>query len=254
MMTLSIAWIVPALTLVAQQPIASPPVAEQAAIAGGQNILEEIACAPTSVDAPAVAPLHVSGGYVHGRLMFGPGEPLIVHGGSKQGVQTGQVYYVRRYVHDWFGAVSPDAEPVGVHTAGWVTIVDVKDDMAVAQVTHACDGVIDGDFLEPYADPVVPTAVPGVAPDYTNPARIFMGDDKLQTGAAGTLMLINRGTDQGVRAGQSLTIFRETLEGTGPVFDVGRGTVLLVRPKTSLIRVDASRDAVYLGDMAALHR
>jgi hypothetical protein len=81
-----------------------------------------------------------------------------------------------------------------------------------------------------------------------------MADEMLQTGAAGTLMLINRGSDHGVRAGESLTIFRETLAGDGPVLDVGRGTILSVRPQTSLIRIDSSRDAVYIGDLAAIHR
>jgi hypothetical protein len=75
----------------------------------------------------------------------------------------------------------------------------------------------------------------------------------MQTGAAGTLMLINRGSDHGVHAGQSLTIFRDTVAGAGPVFEVGRATILSVRPQTSLIRVEASRDAVYIGDLAAIH-
>ena len=35
-------------------------------------------------------------------------------------------------------------------------------------------------------------------------------------------MLVNRGSDHGVRAGQTITIFRETLNGQGPLVDVGR--------------------------------
>jgi len=248
-MTLSIAWVVPALTLVAQQPPVEP-----VPVAGGQNIAEEIACAPISLAAPPTVGLHVSGGYVHGRIMFGPGEPLIVNAGMKQGLQKGQVYYVRRYVRDMFTPASLDFTPVSVHTAGWVTIVDVKDEVGVAQVTHACDGILDGDYLEPYTEPVTPTAALGGTPDYDHPARIVMADEKMQSGSAGTLMLINRGSDQGVRAGQALTIFRPTLDGAGPLLEVGLGTILSVRPQTSLIRVDSSRDAVYIGDLAAIHR
>jgi hypothetical protein len=68
------------------------------------------------------------------------------------------------------------------------------------------------------------------------------------------MMLINRGTDHGLRAGQTLTIYRETMNGLGPVLNVGTGTILSARPETSLFRIDASHDAVYVGDKAAIHR
>jgi len=233
-----------ALMLVGQEP----------AIAGGQNIREQIACAPMSLPAPPLGGMRVSGGYVHGRIMFGPGEAVIVNAGAKQGVQKGQMYYVRRHVRDNFTPASVDFTPVSIHTAGWVTIVDSKDDLSVATVTHACDGILDGDYLEPFTDPVVPPPALGGEPDYDHPARLVMADERLQTGSAGTLMLINRGTDHGVRAGQMLTIFRPTMNGAGPLLTVGQATILTARPQTSLVRIDASRDAVYIGDLAAIHR
>jgi hypothetical protein len=67
-------------------------------------------------------------------------------------------------------------------------------------------------------------------------------------------MLIDRGSDHGVRAGQAITIYRESLKGEGPNIDVGRATVLSVRPQTALVRIESSREAVYVGDMAAIHR
>jgi hypothetical protein len=253
-MTLPIALLIPALTLVAQQPSPQRPAVEQVIVAEGQSGVEDIACGPASLPAPPAAGLRVSGGYQHGRIMFGPGDSLFVNAGARQGLQKGQVYYARRHVRDMFTPAAPDFTPISIHTAGWVTIVDVKDDMSVAQVTHACDGIVNGDYLEPYVAPVAPPPAPGGQPDYEHPARIVMADETMQTGSAGTLMLINRGSDHGVRAGQNLTIYRDTLNGAGPVIDVGRGTILSVRPQTSLIRVDSSHDAVYIGDMAALHR
>ena len=68
-------------------------------------------------------------------------------------------------------------------------------------------------------------------------------------------MLMNRGSDHGVRAGQRLTIYRETLGGQGPIVDVGRGDRAERRtPQSSLVRIDSSRDAIYLGDLVAIHR
>lgn len=249
------AWIASALAIVATPTLAEAQQPGPArTVARAQNVAEEIACAPATLDAPPTPALRVSGGYEHGRLMFGPGESLLVDAGSRQGVQNGQVYYVRRYVRDMFTPAWPDFTPVSIHTAGWVTIVDTKADAAVAQVTHACDGILDGDYLEPYTEPEIPPASPDGQPDYAHPARIVLADERLQAGAAGTLMLINRGSDHGVRAGQSLTIYRETLAGAGPILDVGRGTILSVQPHTSLMRIDSSNDAVYIGDLTALHR
>ena len=245
---MTIAWMLPALTLIIQPATAAQPPA------AGENVAEEIACAPMSLAAPPQQSLRVSGGYVRGRMMFGPGEPVLVNAGTKQGLRKGQVYFVRRYVQDMFTPASIDFTPVSIHTAGWVTIVDARDDMAVAEITHACDGILDGDYLEPYAAPVVPTPETGGTPDYDHPARVVMGDETMQTGSPGALMLLNRGSDHGVHAGQTLTIYRATREGAGPSLDVGRGTIIAVRPQTSVMRIDESRDAVYIGDLAAIHR
>ena len=81
-----------------------------------------------------------------------------------------------------------------------------------------------------------------------------MADERRQTGYPGLVMLMNRGSDHGVRAGQTLTIYRETLNGQGPILDLGRATVLSVTPQSSLMRIDSSREAIYIGDLVAIHR
>jgi hypothetical protein len=218
------------------------------------DLLEQISCAPTGLPLPPLAGLRVLGGYVHGRIMFGPGDAVIINAGTSQGVRKGQQYFVRRPVHDASVKQPKIGALYGIHTAGWVTVVDAKDTMAVATVTHACDGVFEGDYLEPYVNPVMPSPALGGTPDYAHPGRIVLADERRQTGYAGLVMLMNRGSEDGVRGGQTLTIYRETLNGQGPVIDVGRGTVLSVTPQSSLVRVDSSREAVYLGDLVAIHR
>ena len=234
-----------ALTLLSQSQV--PVSYEQAA-------REQIACAPISLPARPTAGLRVISGAVPGRYLFGPGDGVIVNAGSAQGLQKGQQYFVRRYVHDQFTPMYTGTPSHSVHTAGWITIVDAKNDLSVATVSHACDGIIEGDYLEPFVDPVYPPAALAGAPYFDHPGRIVMGDEKRQIGAGNSLMLMNRGTDHDVRAGQTVTIFRETMGGKGPVLAVGQGTVLSVRPQTSLIRIDGSREAVYLGDLVAIHR
>lgn len=233
--------------LLAQAPALAP-------LAPSQTTREQIACAPINLPGKPVAGIQVIGSYVRGRIMFGPSEALVINAGSAQGIQQGQRYFVRRYVNDNFTPASLDFTPHSVHTAGWVTIVETKADMAVATVTQACDGILVGDYLEPFVDPVYPPAALGGAPDFEHPGRLVLADEKRQTGSAGSLFLMNRGTDHDVRAGQTITIYRETMEGAGPILDVARATVLNVRPNTSLIRIDSSREAVYIGDLTAIHR
>ena len=227
---------------------------QEPAVAGGQDILERVACAPISATEMPTAALRIVGSADHGRITFGPGDAVVVNAGAEQGMKKGQVYYVRRHVRDNFTPVALDFTPISIHTAGWVTIVETKDYVSIASVTHACDGIMYGDYLEPFTSPVVPPPALSGEPDYANPARIVMGDERRQMASEGMMVLINRGTEQGVRAGQTVTIYRPTMEGLGPVVDLGRATILSVRPKTSLIRIDSSRDAIAIGDLAAINR
>jgi hypothetical protein len=283
--------------LLAQAPAAQtqPPVVSAAAPAVSTDATrEQIACAPASLPGAPVAGLRVVGGNVRGRIMFGPGDPLVIDAGTAQGIQNGQRYFVRRYLHDQFTPASAEFTPHPVHTAGWVTVVETRDNMAIATVTHACDGITVGDYLEPFVDPVIPAEAVSGHPDFDHPGRLVMSDEKRQSGAAGMLMLMNRGSDHGVRAGQTVTIYRqpdlksvyEEMTGgaygaygtamsatgpgktkgkkgaagsqpaapTGPIFDVGRATVLSVQAQTSLVRIDSTRDAVVIGDFVAIHR
>jgi hypothetical protein len=82
----------------------------------------------------------------------------------------------------------------------------------------------------------------------------LLGDDRRQMGATGDLMVFDRGSDHGVRNGQRLTIFRETVGGAGPVARVGEATAMIVSPETTVIRIDRSTDAIYVGDLIAIHR
>jgi hypothetical protein len=184
--------------------------------------------------------------------MFGPGDAVIIYAGEH--VQRGQQFIVRRPILDASRKQPKAGALYGVHTAGWLTVVDVKDMMAVATVTHACDGILAGDYLEPFAPPVLPGEALAGAPDYGHPGQIVLADERRQTGYPGLVMLMNRGSDHDVRAGQLLTIYRETLGGLGPILDVGRATVLRVSAQSSLIRIDSSREPVYLGDLVAIHR
>ncbi len=251
---------------------ATPPPARTRSQLESPEATEKLqtACAPGAVLIAPAMPLRVIGGYERGRLLFGPNDTLIIGAGTRQGLRSGQEYLVRRVVNDQFTPMTAASVLVSIHTAGRIRVTDARDEMSIASVTQACDGVMTGDYLEPFTETAVTTAIEGGTPDYSHPAQLVLADERRQTGVTGDLMLIDRGGDDSVRAGQRLTIFRQTgfalsqagyssmpmpkVSGNGPILNVGEATVLNVRPKTSLVRIDTARDVVYIGDMVALHK
>jgi hypothetical protein len=254
MLPFLVALSVPALTA-AQTPAPPARTRPQVENTTGATDAAQLACAPAAVLVAPAMPLRVAGGTEHGKYMFGPNDRMVIGAGTKQGLQTGQEYFVRRVVHDQFSPMAAASVLTSIHTAGWVRITDASDDVSIATVMHACDGVLEGDYLEPFVDPGAPPASASEGrPDYAHPARLVLADERRQSASAGMLMLIDRGTDQEIRPGQRLTVFRQSLDGRGPVTTVGLATVLSVRPQTSLVRIDTSDDAVLIGDMVAVHR
>jgi hypothetical protein len=216
---------------------------------------EQLQCAPQMLPTAPLPGMRVIGNADRNRTMFGTGDRLIIDAGTTQGIHAGQQFFVRRRVNDQFiGGASSDQGPVSIHTAGWVTVLEVRENTSVAEVTHACDGVIKGDYLEPFVDPADPPSAIQGSPDYEHSGRIVMGDERRQMGSAGTLMVLDRGSEGDIRPGQTVTIFRDTIGGVGPFYEVGRGTVVSVRPQSAVLRLDNTREAVFVGDRAAINR
>ena len=240
--------------------ILSVPALAQAQDASGRAVARdyaaEVACGARAAAAPADMSLRISAGRERGKSLFGPGDALVIKGGTPQSVKVGQEYYVRRVVPDRFLAPGRDGAPTSsIHTAGWVRIVEVHDDSAIATITKVCDAIEEGDYLEPFLKPAVPSmaAVPG-EPDFSDPGRLVLGDERRQMAAQGDMMVLDRGSDHGLRAGQRLTVFRNTASGTGPVARIAEATAMVVHPETTIIRIDKTTDAVLVGDLVAIHR
>jgi hypothetical protein len=215
----------------------------------------ELACAPNAVETVPPVTMTVLGGQVAKKVLFATGETLIVSAGATHGLRTGQEYFVRRVVPDRFTrGVSDGITLHSIHTAGWVRISEVLENTASAVVINACDAVIKGDYLEPFEMPVVPARATAGEPDFRNPGRLIMGDDRRQMGSVGSLLVFDRGSDHGLRPGQRVTIYRPAVGAAGPIVRVGEGTAMVVHPETTTLRIDISSDSVYVGDLVAIHR
>lgn len=214
----------------------------------------EIICAPGSTLTPPVETMKVIGGTERRKQLFGTGETILVNAGTSGGIQTGQHFFVRRVVQDRHAEATADIQPRSIHTAGWVTIVEAEADVSVATIEEACDGVQEGDFLQPLALPEAGAAVAAGVPDFAHPGQVILGDDRRQLGASGSLMVVDRGSDHGVRAGQRVTVFRPTVAGTGPVVAIGEAVIVSTQAESSVMRIRTSREAIQVGDKIALHR
>lgn len=243
------------LTVVLAALPGSPGTAQSRRPLATRGVSTDLVCGPqASLTAPSTA-IRVAGGAERAKTLFAPGDVVIINAGSAQGLQAGQRFYARRVIEDRFTVKTTEKPPFSIHTAGWLTIVDVQATTSTATISEACDGVVEGDYLAPFVLPPPAGDVAAGEPDFERPARLILADDRRQVGGGdGSLMVIDRGSDHGLRAGQRLTIFRRTLDGAGPVATIGRAVVVSTQFETSTIRVDASREAVQVGDLVAIHR
>ena len=231
----------------------------------------DVACAPALLpekyDKKNVPQLRVVGVQDPAiRELLGPGDTLVISGGSNAGLEAGQRFFVRRVVAAT--AVFGPAPRATIHTAGWVQILGVDTTVSTATVMHACDGILFDDYLEPYVAPMIAARpLPGSMPVYDNMGRIVTGIEGLHTAGAGNVMTIDRGSNSGVVLGQRYIVFRDKrdqhIETVGrskpfalvannaPLVEVGEVLVVAVRADDATVQVVASRDAIAHGDLIA---
>jgi hypothetical protein len=220
-----------------------------------RDVPRELACGVQSAVTTPLPAMRIIGGNEPRKTQFAPGDAVRINAGTAQSLKVGAEYFVRRVVADRFTEPRPKFFPVSIHTAGWLKITEAQADNAVGTITFTCgDSVIEGDYLAPFEAPAAaPKPLPEGKPDFANPGQLILADERRQLGAPGVLMVLDRGTDHGLKPGQRLTIFRRSKEGSQPVV-VGTATAMVIRGDTSLIRIETVSDVVYVGDLVAIHR
>jgi hypothetical protein len=169
-----------------------------------------LACAPTLVFERPLASLLITGGQdASTRHGFHPGDLITINGGSDNGVEVGQEYYVRR-VQAPRGTGISRATPATLRTAGWVRVYAVDKTMSLVTVSHACDTIDIGDYLEPFAAPDPPTPDPHPAkPQKDNYGHLLMGVDRRTMFARNDFVTIDRGSDHGITLGARFMVYRD---------------------------------------------
>jgi hypothetical protein len=215
----------------------------------------ECASSVTNSDLPEPL-LRITGGRTpEARTVFGARDMVLIDGGTKAGVSIGNDYYIRRSAT--FGA----GRRTGVHpstTIGRLKILSVNDTAAIALIEMMCDEVTAGDYLEPYAAPVLPEGVDRVdtagKPDFSAFGRVLFGQEERLIGAVGDFMIADVGQENGVAPGTRFEIYRDLQVDRLPLVPIGEAIAVSVTPKTSLIRITASGDAIRGGDLLVQRR
>ncbi len=213
-----------------------------------------VACAPPPVVArePLDAPRIMGSQDVVNRTSFGTPELLVISAGSNHGMQVNQQYFVRRLFRT--AETHNDKLPHMVHTAGWIHIVAVNEEMAIARPDHVCSELRAGDFLEPFEAPVLPAGdifapVTRGEQDFKNYSRVISGPyDKLAAGT-GEFIAIDHGSDRDIAVGAHFAIWRDLQIGGLPLTAVGEATAVSVGPSRAMLLVTRTRDAVFKDDI-----
>jgi hypothetical protein len=217
------------------------------------------ACAPPAVQTGTPHALRiVSSQDTVPRTVYGPRDLLIVNGGTDAGIQLGSAFYVRR--SSGTGAVYGMPADSDVITDGWIRIVAVNDSSSIARIERSCGAVFSGDYLEPFeAPPVVTVADSPFDPDFSSLARVVGGANGHTVVGINELMVIDRGSEDGVQPGARFAIYRDMTAGDPllaapsgtPLAAIGEAVVLNAAGKRSVVRVVRARDAILSGDYAA---
>jgi hypothetical protein len=215
--------------------------------------VEAIACAPRGVTA-APAPLAtVTGGVEMNHALFGAGDKIVVGDIGAEGLTVGATYYIRRVAKPSVQGTEEE-HWLNLHTLGWAKVDEIDGGQAVATIVYSCDATETGDFLAPFEVPTVPTPIADSGqPDFDNAATVLFGTNRRSVAGESGLVVIDRGSDHGIKPGQTLTVFRREEPG-GRVQVIGEGVVQLVTPESATIRLTKSMQPVYRGDLAAPHK
>ena len=236
----------------------SPALSQRSPTIAATHIDAEVlalACAPLAATSRPTASLRISGGQETApRHTYAQGDFVTLNAGAKQGLQVGQEFFVRRLMAP--RGVSPSPEtPATTRTAGWVRVYAIDDDMALATITYACDGMEVGDYLEPLVLPARLKALPREGKPERSYARVILGTDGRTEFGLGDYLVIDRGSAQGITAGAHFVFYRWKKKAPENFLAaIGEGVAVDVKAESATLSLSASRDSVMVGDLVAMRK
>lgn len=233
---------------------------------------------PFLTPAGAEAYYKKAGGFlIHGhqdrtRGILSDGDTVYFNGGSNQGVKAGDRLVVTKVLNKDF--YHPD-DPTHRHRMGDVMqqqgvirVTTLYPDSSVAVIEHALDGIYEGAYAVPFTEPA--NIVANLRKDVASPVAlkeplskiIFLRENR-PIAAAGDMVIIDQGANQGFKVGDILVTARRrpmdsaTMTGnpkvddTKPFTNYFLGQMMVVRTEdaTATCRILRSKEEVFVGDI-----
>jgi len=214
-----------------------------------------LACAPGLTYEEPTVPLRVSGGQeAVRRTIHAPGDLVTINAGARSGIVVGQEYYTRRPLPAAPGRIS-SRNPATIRTTGWIRVWAVDEEMSLATISHACETVDVGDYLEPFALPSIPSPSKATGvPERGNYGYVLSGQDRRTSFGLNDYLLIDLGSNQGVTAGARFVIYRDKRTSGNFLFEIGEGYIVDVKADTATLHVLRAIDAITAGDYVGMRK
>jgi hypothetical protein len=250
---------------------------------------EELYCSGVITDKPVPNNLYIISGEDSAyKTTFQQGDTIYINAGGEQGVKAGDLFDIYRPETDlsspapWFKYQNMLIRAMGTRYAdiGRLRVVHVDAKTSTAELIFGCDIVQRGDLVSTAVARPAPQfhdtkLDPYAAPSGKKVAMIVTEKDYMSLAAAGTIVYVNLGSDQGVKIGEYFRVFRyqgsrnETMYqmkdsaykvfgfgSTPAVYEwdniprqiLGEGIVLRTGPNSSTVLLTTSRSAIYAGD------
>jgi hypothetical protein len=152
---------------------------------------------------------------------YADGDIVHLNAGAQQGIKEGQTFQIIRPRGDVKGVYKNKAGVVGtyVQDVGQLQVFKVRENTATAQITFTCDMILLGDLISTVPDRESPLErADGPLDRFTDPSgkqtgRLMMARDNREMVTRNDVVYIDLGSDDQVKRGDYLTIYRPT--GTG---------------------------------------
>ena len=177
---------------------------------------------------------------------------VYINKGTNDGVRPGDRFFVQRRVSFGWGLS-------GAHIvrSGAVVVLAAQENSALAEVTASCTDMWIGDYLIPFEPipvpllPKQPTATSLTPETGQMRGEIVASLDEIGSLAAGYLVSIDLGEEDGVVPGNIFTVFRYIYP-DAPRRVLGELAILTVQPENATARILASYDFMVVGDLIEL--
>lgn len=237
--------------------VAAAPVAAQNVPAPSPTGLSPdtlaMACAPALAYEPPPKPLRVTGGQTaSARWAYSASDLVTINAGATNGIEVGQEYFVKRTLTSRGAPITRDT-PATIQTTGWIRVYAVDPEMSLATVTHSCDSIEVGDYLEPLVLRPMPTpSTDRGKPEKDNYGRVMPGMDVRSSFGKGDFFIVDRGTDFGITPGAQFVLYRDKKQAENFLYELGEAIAVNVSGDWSTLMVTLSRDAIQTGDYVGM--